>query len=142
MNQRQKLELLAPAKNLEFGIEAINHGADALYIGGPTFGARAAAGNSVADIAKLAAYAHRYDAKVLVAFNTILRDDELEDAQRLTHQLYDAGVDALIVQDLGLLRLDLPPIALHASTQLDNRTPEKVRFLEEVGFSRAVLARE
>jgi len=80
MNQRQKLELLAPAKNLEFGIEAINHGADALYIGGPTFGARAAAGNSVADIEKLAAYAHRYDAKVLVAFNTILRDDELEDA--------------------------------------------------------------
>ncbi len=142
MNHRHKLELLAPAKNLEFGIEAINHGADAVYIGGPTFGARAAAGNSVADIEKLAAYAHRYDAKVLVAFNTILRDDELDGAQRLTHQLYEAGVDALIVQDLGLLRLDLPPIALHASTQLDNRTPEKVRFLQDVGFSRVVLARE
>lgn len=142
MNYRHKLELLAPAKNLEFGIEAINHGADAVYIGGPTFGARAAAGNSVADIEKLAAHAHRYDAKVLVAFNTILRDDELDTAQRLTHQLYDAGVDALIVQDLGLLRLDLPPIALHASTQLDNRTPEKVRFLQDVGFSRVVLARE
>ncbi|WP_024871579.1 peptidase U32 family protein [Tolumonas lignilytica] len=142
MNHRQKLELLAPAKNLEFGIEAINHGADALYIGGPSFGARAAAGNSIADIETLAAYAHRYDAKVLVALNTILRDHELVEAERLIHQLYEAGADALIVQDLGLLRLDLPPIALHASTQLDNRTPEKVRFLQEVGFSRVVLARE
>lgn len=142
MNHRNKLELLVPAKNLEFGLEAINHGADAVYIGGPTFGARAAAGNSVADIEKLAAYAHRYDAKVLVAFNTILRDDELDGARRLAYQLYEAGADALIVQDLGLLQLDLPPLALHASTQLDNRTPEKVRFLQDVGFSRVVLARE
>ena len=136
------LELLSPAKNLAFGIEAINHGADAVYIGGPAFGARAAAGNALADIEKLAAYAHRYAARVLVALNTILRDDELSDAQRLVQQIYQAGADALIVQDMGLLELDLPPIALHASTQTDNRTPEKVRFLEQVGFSQIVLARE
>lgn len=142
MSDMRALELLAPAKNLEFGMEAINHGADAVYIGGPSFGARAAAGNSVADIAKLAEHAHRYHAQVFVALNTILRNDELAAAERLTHELYDAGVDALIVQDLGLLQLDLPPLALHASTQLDNRTPEKVKFLQDVGFSRVVLARE
>lgn len=140
--ERNQLELLAPAKNLEFGIEAINHGADAVYIGGPQFGARAAAGNSVADIEALAAYAHKYYARVFVALNTILRDDELDEAGRLVRQLYEAGADALIVQDMGLLQLDLPPIALHASTQTDNRTPEKVRFLEQVGFSQVVLARE
>jgi putative protease len=139
---RRKLELLSPAKNLEFGIEAINHGADAVYIGGPAFGARAAAGNAVADIEKLAAYAHRYSARVLVALNTILRDEELIEAQRLVQQIYQAGADALIVQDMGVLELDLPPIALHASTQTDNRTLEKVRFLEQVGFSQIVLARE
>jgi collagenase-like PrtC family protease len=139
---RRKLELLSPAKNLEFGIEAINHGADAVYIGGPSFGARAAAGNAVADIEKLAAYAHRYSARVLVALNTILRDEELDEAQRLVQQIYQAGADALIVQDMGVLELDLPPLALHASTQTDNRTPEKVRFLEQVGFSQIVLARE
>lgn len=138
----RKLELLAPAKNLAFGMEAINHGADAVYIGGPSFGARAAAGNSIDDISQLVKHAHRYHAKVLVALNTILKDSELESAQTLIHQLYDAGADALIVQDLGILKLDLPPIALHASTQLDNRTPEKVRFLDQVGFSRVVLARE
>ncbi len=138
----QPLELLAPAKNLEFGIEAIRHGADAVYIGGPGFGARAAAGNSVADIETLCRFAHRFGAHVYVAFNTILRDDELEAARRLTHQLYQAGADALIVQDMGLLQLDLPPLALHASTQTDNRTVDKVRFLEQAGFSQVVLARE
>ena len=136
------LELLAPAKNLESGIEAIRHGADAVYIGGPTFGARAAAGNSVQDIEQLCGFAHRFGAHVYVAFNTLLQDDELAMAQQLTHQLYEAGADALIVQDMGLLQLDLPPIALHASTQTDNRTVDKVRFLEQVGFSQVVLARE
>ena len=136
------LELLAPAKDLEFGMEAIRHGADAIYIGGPTFGARAAAGNSVQDIAQLCDFAHRFGAHVYVAFNTLLKDEELAAAERLTHQLYEAGADALIVQDMGLLQLDLPPIALHASTQTDNRSVEKVRFLEQVGFSQVVLARE
>jgi len=136
------LELLAPAKNAAFGIAAIDHGADAVYIGGPAFGARASAGNTVADIERLAAHAHRYRAQVFVAINTILRDDELEDARRLAWQVYEAGADALIVQDMGLLELDLPPIQLHASTQTDNRTPEKVKFLEDVGFSQIVLARE
>ena len=136
------LELLAPAKNADFGIAAIDHGADAVYIGGPSFGARSSAGNTVADIERLAAHAHRYHARVLVALNTILRDDELEDARRLAWQVYEAGADALIVQDMGLLELDLPPLQLHASTQTDNRTPEKVRFLQDVGFSQIVLARE
>lgn len=139
---RHRLELLAPAKNADFGIEAVNHGADALYIGGPSFGARAAAGNQVADIARLAAYAHRYSAQVFVALNTILQDDELEEARRIAWQVYEAGADALIIQDMGLLELDLPPIALHASTQADNRTAAKAHFLEQVGFSRVVLARE
>lgn len=142
MVRDNRLELLAPAKNLAFGIEAIKHGADAVYIGGPAFGARAAAGNSVADIEQLAAFAHRYGAQVFVALNTILKDSELVQAEVLAHQIWNAGADALIVQDLGLLQCDLPPIALHASTQLDNRTPEKVRFLQDVGFSQVVLARE
>ena len=129
------LELLAPAKNADFGIEAINHGADSVYIGGPLFGARAGAGNSVADIERLAEHAHRFDARVLVALNTILRDDELEAAELLIRQLHEAGADALIVQDMGLLELNLPPIELHASTQCDIRTPQKARFLEDVGFS-------
>ena len=136
------LELLAPAKNADFGIEAIKHGADAVYIGGPSFGARYGAGNSVADIARLTAFAHRYHAKVFVALNTILRDDELEDSRLLAWQLYDAGVDALIIQDMGLLEIDMPPIQLHASTQTDNRNPDKVKFLEDAGFSQVVLARE
>jgi len=136
------LELLAPAKNADFGIEAIKHGADAVYIGGPAFGARANAGNTVADIERLAGYAHRFNARVLVALNTILRDDELEAARTLAWQAYEAGADALIVQDMGLLELDLPSIELHASTQTDIRTPEKARFLEAVGFSQMVLARE
>ncbi len=141
-SERHRLELLAPAKNLESGREAIIHGADAVYIGGPAFGARSAAGNSIADIGELAAFAHRYRARVLVALNTILHDHELEDARKLVWQLYEAGVDALIVQDMGLLQLDLPPIALHASTQTDNRSVQKVRFLQDAGFSQIVLARE
>ncbi|SIQ83396.1 putative protease [Aeromonas sp. RU39B] len=138
----ERLELLAPAKNLEYGIEAINHGADAVYIGGPAFGARSAAGNSVADIEALSRHAHRYGAQVFVACNTLLFDNELEAASRMAHEIYQAGADALIIQDLGLLQCDLPPIALHASTQTDNRTPEKVKFLQDVGFSQVVLARE
>lgn len=137
-----KLELMAPAKNADFGIEAIRHGADAVYIGGPAFGARHTAGNSVEDIARLCQFAHRYHAQVFVTFNTILLDDELEEAKRLIWAVYEAGADAIIVQDLGLLELDLPPIALHASTQMDNRVPAKVAFLEHVGFSQVVLARE
>ena len=136
------LELLAPAKNADFGIEAINHGADSVYIGGPSFGARAGAGNTVGDIERLASHAHRFNARVLVALNTILRDDELEPAAQLVRQVYEAGADALIVQDMGLLELGLPPIQLHASTQCDIRTPQKARFLQDVGFSQMVLARE
>jgi putative protease len=141
MSARQ-LELLAPAKNAQQGIEAIDHGADAVYIGGPAFGARANAGNPVAEIERLVRHAHRFDARVLVALNTILDDDEIERARQLVWQVYEAGADALIVQDMGLLELDLPPIALHASTQADIRTPQKARFLEDVGFSQLVLARE
>ena len=136
------LELLAPARNADFGIEAIKHGADAVYIGGPAFGARYGAGNDVSEIERLSKFAHRYRARVFVALNTILRDDELEHARRLTWQIHEAGADALIIQDMGLLEMYLPPIQLHASTQTDNRSPEKVRFLEDAGFSQVVLARE
>ncbi|NTV10102.1 MAG: U32 family peptidase, partial [Zoogloea sp.] len=139
---RTQLELLSPAKNADFGIEAINHGADAVYIGGPAFGARANAGNSVQDIERLATHAHRYNARVLVALNTILDDAELDQAGALVRQIHEAGADALIVQDMGLLELDLPPIQLHASTQTDIRTVAKARFLQDVGFSQIVLARE
>lgn len=138
----RKIELLAPAKNVEIGIEAIRHGADAVYIGGPGFGARAAAGNSVEDIQRLCDYAHIFGAKVYVTINTILYDDELAEVQALIGTLYEAGVDALITQDLALLSLDLPPIALHASTQMDNCTPERARFLEAAGYSQIVMARE
>ncbi|PKG56488.1 U32 family peptidase [Shewanella sp. GutDb-MelDb] len=142
-SRSNRLELLAPAKNADFGIEAIRHGADAVYIGGPAFGARASAGNSVEDIARLCTFAHQYHAQVFVAINTILMNEgELDAAQKLIWQVYEAGADALIVQDMGILQLDLPPIALHASTQMDNRNPEKVAFLEQVGFSQVVLARE
>jgi len=136
------IELLSPAKNLECGLAAINHGADAVYIGASQFGARAAAGNSVEDVEKLVQYAHQYRSKVLVALNTILTDEQLPDAEKLIWDVYNAGADALIVQDMGILQLNLPPIALHASTQTDNRTVEKVKFLQDVGFSRVVLARE
>ena len=139
---RRHLELLAPAKNADFGIEAINHGADAVYIGGPAFGARAKVPNTVQDIARLVQHAHRYHAEVFVTVNTIFHDNELEGARELVYQLYDAGADALIVQDMGLLELDLPPIQLHASTQTDIRTVEKAVFLDQVGFSQIVLARE
>ncbi|MBI4753887.1 MAG: U32 family peptidase [Betaproteobacteria bacterium] len=142
MQRPAVLELLAPARNADFGIEAINHGADAVYVGGPAFGARAGADNGMGDIERLAVHAHRYGVRVLVALNTILRDDELEPARRIAWQAWEAGADALIVQDMGLLELDLPPIQLHASTQCDIRSAEKARFLEQVGFSQLVLARE
>ena len=140
--QPHHLELLAPARDADIGIEAINHGADAVYIGGPSFGARAAADNTVQEIARLTQYAHRFNSRIFVTLNTILRDDELEPARKLAWQLYDAGVDALIIQDMGLLEIDLPPIQLHASTQTDIRTPEKARFLQDCGLSQIVLARE
>ena len=141
-NSRRHLELLSPAKNADFGIEAINHGADAVYIGGPAYGARAKAPNKVEDIARLVKHAHRFNAEVFVTLNTIFHDNELEGAREIVYQLYDAGVDALIVQDMGLLEMDLPPIQLHASTQTDIRTVEKAKFLDQVGFSQIVLARE
>lgn len=140
--KQRPIELLAPAKNLECGIEAINHGADAVYIGAPRFGARAAAGNSLADIEALVQYAHLYNVRIYVTVNTILRDDELKETEAMIWDLYRAGVDALIVQDMGLTQLNLPPIPLHASTQMDNRTVEKVRFLADAGFRQVVLARE
>ena len=139
---RHHLELLSPARNAEIGIEAINHGADAVYIGGPDMGARDKATNSVADIARLVSHAHRFHSRIFVTLNTILRDDELEPARSLAWQLYEAGVDALIIQDMGLLQIDMPPIQLHASTQTDIRTPEKARFLQDAGISQMVLARE
>ena len=136
------LELLSPAKNYEQGREAINHGADAVYIGAPAFGARVAAGNTVEDIERLAHYAHLYHARVFATVNTLLFDNEIDDAVQLLHQLYNAGVDAAIIQDLGLLECDLPPIELHASTQTHNATLPRIQFLEQAGFSRVILARE
>ena len=142
MKIQRKIELLAPAKNLACGLAAVDHGADAVYIGAPRFGARAAAGNSTDDIARLVEYAHIYNVRVYVTANTILRDEELKDTEQLIGELWRMNVDALIVQDMGILRLDIPPIPLHASTQMDNRTPEKVRFLADEGFRQVVLARE
>lgn len=142
MIQAKPIELLAPAKNVECGIEAIKHGADAVYIGAESFGARAAAGNSVEDIATLVEYAHTYYARVYVTVNTILKEEELEPAKELIWNLYRIGVDAILVQDMAILQMELPPIALHASTQADVRTADKVRFLAKAGFSRVVLARE
>ncbi|MDD3322442.1 MAG: U32 family peptidase [Paludibacter sp.] len=141
-NDRRLIELLSPAKDLECGIAAINHGADAVYIGASQFSARASAGNSIEDIEKLVQYAHQYRAKVLVALNTILTDEQLPEAEKLIWDIYNAGADALIIQDMGILKMNLPPIAIHASTQTDNRSVEKVKFLEDTGFSRVVLARE
>ncbi|QYH17056.1 U32 family peptidase [Enterobacter sp. DNB-S2] len=140
--QSYHLELLSPARDAAIAREAILHGADAVYIGGPGFGARHNASNSLSDIAELVPFAHRFGAKVFVTLNTILHDDELEPAQRLITDLYQAGIDALIVQDMGVLELDIPPIELHASTQCDIRTVEKAKFLSDVGFSQIVLARE
>ena len=138
----RKIELLMPAKNLLCGVEAVNHGADAVYIGASLFGARVAAGNTMEDIRQLVDYAHLYSAKVYVTVNTILNNRELEQARELIEQCYQSEVDAVIIQDVGLLELDLPPIALHASTQMNNTTPEKVQFLQQQGISRVVLARE
>ena len=139
---KHQLELLAPARDADIAIAAIDHGADAVYIGGPGFGARASAGNPVQDIERLARHAHLFGSRVFVTLNTILRDDELEGARRMAWDVYHAGADVLIIQDMGLLELDLPPIQLHASTQTDIRSVEKARFLQDCGFSQLVLARE
>ena len=137
-----QIELLSPARDADIGIEAVNHGADAIYIGGPAFGARAGAGNDIRELERLIAHAHRFHSRVFITLNTILRDDELEGARQMAWQVYNAGADALIIQDMGLLEIDLPPIQLHASTQTDIRTPEKARFLQDCGLSQIVLARE
>ncbi|MBD8095243.1 U32 family peptidase [Pseudomonas fluorescens] len=139
---KHHLELLSPARDVAIAREAILHGADAIYIGGPSFGARHNACNEVSDIAQLVEFARRYHARVFTTINTILHDNELEPARKLIHQLYDAGVDALIVQDLGVMELDIPPIELHASTQTDIRTLARAKFLDQAGFSQLVLARE
>ncbi len=139
---KKALELLAPAGTAEIGKAAIDHGADAVYIGAPKFSARAQAGNSIDDITGLVQHAQLFNAKVYVALNTILTDAEIEQALALIGSLYEAGIDGLIIQDVGLLELDLPPVPLIASTQMHNTTFEKVKFLEEVGFKRVILARE
>ena len=137
-----KLQLLSPAKNKEVAVAAIQAGADAVYIGPPAYGARQAAGNTLEDLEEVVRYAHTYGVQVLVTLNTLLHDDEYPKAVELAHALYKIGVDALIIQDLHLLDFDLPPIRLHASTQCDNRTPEHVAHLRDLGFKRVVLARE
>jgi collagenase-like PrtC family protease len=137
-----QIELLAPARDADIGIAAVHHGADAVYIGAPAFGARASAGNSLQEIERLCKEAHRFNSKIFITLNTILRDDELEDAQKMAWDVYRAGADVLIVQDMAFLEMDLPPIQLHASTQTDIRTPEKAKFMQDVGFSQIVLARE
>ena len=142
MNKLTNIELLSPAKNAETAIVAVQHGADAVYIGAPKFGARAAVGNSLEDIAKAVDYAHHFNSKIYSTVNTVLYDSELKEAEKMIRDLYRIGVDAIIVQDMSILRMDIPPIQLHASTQCDIRTPEKAKFLENVGFSQLVLARE
>jgi 23S rRNA 5-hydroxycytidine C2501 synthase len=136
------IELLAPARNVDFGKAAINHGADALYIGASHFGARAAAGNSSEEIGELIRYAHVYRARVYATLNTILFDHELDDVRQLIQELYESGIDGIIIQDMGILEFDLPPVQLIASTQTHNNSVEKVLFLEKVGFTRIILARE
>ena len=136
------LELLAPARTADIGIEAIRHGADAVYIGAPAFGARAAATNSIDDIKRLVDFAHLFRAKVYVTVNTIIYQQELKLVELMIRQLHEIGVDALIVQDVAMKKMDIPPILLHASTQMDNRTPEQVRFLHAQGYEQVVLARE
>ncbi|MCK9627144.1 MAG: U32 family peptidase [Bacteroidales bacterium] len=140
--QIKKLELLAPAKNRDIGIAAVNCGADALYIAGPSFGARESASNPIEDIEALCTYAHKYGVRVYLTLNTILYDREIERAVRMAHEAYNAGCDALIIQDLGLLNTDLPPVPLFASTQTNNRTAEQVSMMESLGFNRVILARE
>ncbi len=142
MSMKKKVEILAPAKNLWQGQMAINAGADAVYIGAPQYGARSNATNSVEDIAELVKYAHLFKAQVFVVINTILYDNELEDCRKLIHELYNIGVDALIVQDMAIMEMDLPPIVIHASTQANNRDPKHVKFLKDAGMQRVVLARE
>lgn len=137
-----KIELLIPAKDLESGCTAINHGADAVYVGAAKFGARQAAGNTPQDLQRLVQYAHLYGSKVYVTVNTLLYEEELEEVQRLIVMLYEMGVDALIIQDLGILKMDLPPIKLHASTQCHNNSVERALFLQKAGFQRMILARE
>jgi putative protease len=139
---KKKIEILAPAKNLTQGIAAINSGADAVYIGAPLYGARSNATNSVEDIAELVKYAHLYNAQVFVVINTILYDNELEPCRQLIWKLYDIGVDALIIQDMAIMEMELPPIVLHASTQTNNRDADKIKFLADAGIKRVVLARE
>jgi 23S rRNA 5-hydroxycytidine C2501 synthase len=139
---KKKIEILAPAKNLVQGMAAINAGADAVYIGAPQFGARTNATNSIEDIAEMVKYAHLFKAQVFVVVNTILYDNELADCKKLIYQLYNIGVDALIVQDMAILEMDLPPIVIHASTQANNRDPKHVKFLKDAGMKRVVLARE
>ena len=139
---KKKIEILAPAKNLIQGMGAINAGADAVYIGAPQFGARTNATNSVEDIEELVRYAHLFKARVFVVVNTILYDYELAEVKQLIHQLYQIGVDALIIQDMAILEMDLPPIVIHASTQANNRDPLHVKFLKDAGIKRVVLARE
>ncbi len=142
MIKPRPIELLAPAKNLECAIAAIDHGADAVYIGASRFSARAAAGNSIEDLEELVKYAHIYNVRIYVALNTLIKDEEIEETEKLIWQLYKIGVDALIVQDMGILKMNIPPIPLHASTQVDNRDISKALFLKEVGFRQIVLARE
>jgi putative protease len=139
---KKKVEILAPAKNLYQGMFAINAGADAVYIGAPSYGARSNATNPIEDIAELVNYAHLFKAQVFVVVNTILYDHELEDCQKMIHELYAIGVDALIVQDMAIFEMDLPPIVIHASTQANNRDPKHVKFLKDAGMQRVVLARE
>lgn len=138
----RKIELLSPAKNLEYGKAAVDYGADALYIGGEGYGARASVGNSIEDLAELISYAHLFSAKVYITVNTLLYDNELPKVESFIHKLYSIGADAIIIQDLGILELNLPPIPIHASTQMNNFTKEKVDFLEKIGIQRVVLARE
>lgn len=137
-----KIELLLPAKDLACGKTAVSHGADAVYMGAPKFGARKSAGNTLQQIDEMVQYAHLYGSKVYVTVNTLVRDSEVKEVERLLHGLYNAGVDAVIVQDMGILKMDMPPIALHASTQCHNNSVEQIRFLEKAGFRRAILARE
>ena len=142
MSLSRPIELLAPAKDLVCGLEAVRHGADAVYIGAPKFSARSAAGNTIEDIRQLCDFAHIFNVRVYIAFNTILKDSELQEAEELIHRLYDVGADALIIQDMGITQLNLPPIPLHVSTQADNCKPEKVAFWHKSGFKQVILARE
>jgi putative protease len=142
MKNQRSIELLSPAKNAEFGIAAINHGADAVYIGFERFGARAAAGNSISEIEKLIRYAHVYHSKVFITLNTILYENELAETQKLIQTFYNMGADALIIQDMGILEMDLPPIPLHSSTQTHNSDLNKILLLQNIGFERIILARE